>query len=59
MARLLSFFHRWVSFKQPLQDGFTLQELVREALSRVHSKALTHNLGRSKDDMRFLERVWL
>ncbi|CAI2171280.1 11502_t:CDS:2 [Funneliformis geosporum] len=58
VARLLSFFHRCVSFKQPLQDGFTLQELVREALSRVNSKALTHNLGRSKDGMRLLERVW-
>ncbi|CAG8789687.1 17156_t:CDS:2 [Dentiscutata erythropus] len=44
--------------KQPLQDGFTLQELVREALSRINSKYLTHNLGRSKDGMRLLERVW-
>ncbi|CAG8664795.1 16754_t:CDS:2, partial [Dentiscutata heterogama] len=44
--------------KQPLQDGFTLQELVRETLSRINSKYLTHNLGRSKDGMRLLERVW-
>ncbi|KAF0443886.1 crinkler family protein [Gigaspora margarita] len=44
--------------EQPLQEGFTLQELVREALSRVNSKYLTHNLGRSKDGMRRLERVW-
>ncbi|CAB4415225.1 unnamed protein product [Rhizophagus irregularis] len=58
VARLLSFFHRCASFKQPLQNGFTLHDLVREALSRVNSKALTHNLGRSKDGMRLLERVW-
>ena len=58
VARLLSFFHRCISFKQPLQDDFTLQELVHEALSRINSKALTHNLGRSKDGMRLLERVW-
>ncbi|CAG8762871.1 4196_t:CDS:2, partial [Acaulospora morrowiae] len=54
-ARLLSFFHR---SKKPLKDGFTLQELVREALSRINSKALTHNMGRSKDGTRLLERVW-
>ncbi|CAG8823862.1 15370_t:CDS:1, partial [Racocetra fulgida] len=58
VARLLSFFHRCTSVKQPLQDGFTLQELVREALSRVNSRYLIHNLGRSKDGMRLLERVW-
>ncbi|CAG8466832.1 9849_t:CDS:2 [Cetraspora pellucida] len=58
VTRLLSFFHRCTSIKQPLKNGFTLQELVREALSRVNSRYLTHNLGRSKDGMRLLERVW-
>ncbi|RHZ89752.1 hypothetical protein Glove_11g54 [Diversispora epigaea] len=58
VTRLLSFFHRCISIKHPLQDGFTLQDLVREALSRMNSKVLTHNLGRSKDGMRLLERVW-
>ncbi|CAJ0908723.1 9418_t:CDS:2, partial [Entrophospora sp. SA101] len=47
-----------VSMKEPLKDGFGLQELIKEALSRINSKALTHNLGRSKDGMRLLERVW-
>ncbi|CAG8436596.1 9373_t:CDS:2 [Diversispora eburnea] len=58
VTRLLSFFHRCISIKHPLQDGFTLQDLAREALSRMNSKVLTHNLGRSKDGMRLLERVW-
>ncbi|CAJ0834542.1 12393_t:CDS:2 [Entrophospora sp. SA101] len=56
--KLLSFFQRCVSMKEPLKDGFGLQELIKEALSRINSKALTHNLGRSKDGMRLLERVW-
>ncbi|CAG8490918.1 270_t:CDS:2 [Ambispora leptoticha] len=58
VARLLSFFHRCVSTKNPLEEGFTLQDLVREALARLNSQALTHSFCRSKDGVRLLERVW-
>ncbi|KAG9307649.1 hypothetical protein G9A89_023214 [Geosiphon pyriformis] len=58
VARLLSFFHRCISAKNPLEEGFSLQDLVRESLARLNSRALSNSLGRSKDGVRLLERVW-
>ena len=41
-----------------MKDGFSLDELIKEALTRINSKALTNNLGCSKDGKKLLERAW-
>jgi hypothetical protein len=58
ISKLLSFIRRCASTKEPLKDGFSLNELITEALSRINSEALTNNLGCSRDGKKLLERAW-
>ncbi|CAJ0638309.1 7199_t:CDS:2, partial [Entrophospora sp. SA101] len=39
-------------------DGFTLCELIKEALSKIDSNAFLNSHGKSKDGKKILERLW-